>query len=125
MAGVASGLPSTVQAFARTRSIRAASDYVFDATARVGVLVPPFRRGLARGAAAHAAISLLVAEALGLTLPRRRSVAWGAGAGLIIGILSVGVIGRRIPVIAALPRGPQVADNVAFAMVFAAVVDRP
>jgi hypothetical protein len=125
VAGIVSGLPSTAEVLVRTRSIRAAGNYVFDATARIGVLVPPFRPGLVRGAVAHAALSLLVAEAMGETLPSQRSVAWGGAAGLIVGVVTVGMIGRRIPAIRELPLGPQLADNATFGLVFAAIADRP
>jgi hypothetical protein len=118
VASVLSGLPSTVLAG------EAPIAYVLDATSRVGVLVPPFRRGLVRGALAHVAISAAAAEVLARTLPRRRSVVWGALAGLLMGVVNVGIIGRRIPAIAELPLGPQLADNVAFGVVFAAVADR-
>ena len=47
-----------------------------------------------------------------------------AGAGLAMGVINVGVIGRRFPAIAALPLLPQLADNVAFGVLFAVVVDR-
>lgn len=124
VASVLSGAPSTAEALIRTRSVRATIDYVRDATARIGVLVPPFRPGLVRGAVAHGGLSLLVAEALASTLPKRRSVGWGGAAGLIVGLLGVGAVGRRIPAIAELRLGPQLADNVAFGMVFAAVADR-
>jgi hypothetical protein len=124
VAGVLSGAPSTAEVLIRTRSVRAASDYVLDTTSRIGVLVPPYRPGLVRGAVAHGALSILVAEAMGSALPHRRSIAWGGAAGLVVGLLAVGAIGRRIPAIAELPLRPQLADNVAFGVVFAAVVDR-
>lgn len=70
------------------------------------------------------AISAVCGELLARVLPKERSVGWGAVAGLLIGVVNVGVIGRRFPAIRALPLGPQLADNVAFGVVFALVVDR-
>jgi hypothetical protein len=77
-----------------------------------------------RGAIVHLGISVAFGEGLARTLPRRRSVVWGATAGLAIGVINVGVIGRRFPAISALPLIPQLADNVAFGVLFAAVADR-
>jgi hypothetical protein len=87
--------------------------------------VAPGSPGLIRGALAHGVISLAVGGGLGVALPRRRSVAWGAVAGLTIGWVNLAIIARRrYPAIAALPLGPQLADNVAFGAIFAAVADR-
>jgi hypothetical protein len=124
VAAVLSGLPSTTYALVSGRKISAATDYVQDATTRIGVLVPPFRPGFVRGAAAHALISAVAAGGLARMLPRRGSVGWGAVAGLVMGVVNVGIIGRRIPAIAELPLGPQLTDNVAFGVIFAAVADR-
>lgn len=60
---------------------------------------------------------------LAAALPRRWTVAWGAFAGLAIGVLDLGVAARRFPAIAALPRGPQLADHVAFGSIVGAVLD--
>lgn len=124
VAAVLSGVPSTSWALVRS-SPREALRAGREATRTIGTLVPPGRPGLVRGAAAHLAISLAVAEALGRGLPRERSVRWGALAGLGIGWLNLAVIApRAFPALAALPLGPQLADNAAFGAVFAAVVDR-
>jgi hypothetical protein len=42
-----------------------------------------------------------------------------------MGLVGVGVIGRRFPAIRDLPFGLQLADNVAFGVIFAFVADRP
>jgi hypothetical protein len=123
-AAVLSGAPSTLNALLTEGSVHAAAAYVYDATRSIGTLVPPGRPGLARGAIIHAAISATCGELLARTLPARRSAAWGAGAGLAIGVVNVGLIGRRFPAIRALPLIPQLADHVAFGVVFALVVDR-
>ncbi len=67
---------------------------------------------------------MVCGEGLARALPETHSVGWGAAAGLAIGVVNVGVIGRRFPAIRALPLMPQLADNVAFGVVFAVLVDR-
>ncbi len=124
MAALFSGLPSTLYALRSGGSPRYAVRYVYNATCAVGTLVPPGRPGFMRGAIVHLGISVAVGEAFARTLPRRRSVVWGAAAGLAIGAVNVGLIGRRFPAISALPLIPQLADNVAFGVLFAAVADR-
>ena len=98
--------------------------YVRDATCAIGTLVPPGRPGFVRGAIVHLGISVACGEVLARALPERNSVSWGAAAGLAIGVVNVGVIGRRFPAIRALPLVPQLADNLAFGVVFAFIVDR-
>jgi hypothetical protein len=123
-ASIFSGAPSTLNALRTEGSIRSAVRYVYDATCAVGTLVPPGRPSFIRGAIAHVGISVAFGEAFARTLPQRRSVLWGAAAGLAIGVINVGIIGRRFPAIKALPLIPQLADNTAFGVVFAAVADR-
>jgi hypothetical protein len=124
VAAALSGAPSTLEAFRRQRDLRSVVAYLWDATCAVGTLVPPGRPGFIRGALLHVGISVLCGEGLARTMPESHSVIWGAGTGLVIGVINVGVIGRRFPAIAALPLVPQLADNVAFAALFAFVVDR-
>ena len=119
-----SGLPSTLHALVKQRSLRSAAVYLYDATRAVGTLVPPGRRGFGRGVVVHLAISMLCGETLARTLPRDHSAAWGAAAGFVIGVINVGVIGRAFPAISRLPLVPQLADNVMFGTVFAVVLDR-
>ncbi len=119
IASVASGAPSSAYALLRGHDPLRQG---LTATRAIGTLVWPGTPGLVRGALAHGAISLAVGGALGITLPRRRSVACGALAGLAIGWVNLAVIApRRYPAIASLPLGPQLADNVAFGAIFAAV----
>jgi hypothetical protein len=124
IAAVFSGLPSTVHAAIRQRTLRSAAVYVYDTTRAVGTLVPPGRPGFGRGVVVHFAISVLCGVTLARTLPRGQSAAWGAAAGLLIGVINFGVVGRRFPAISRLPLVPQLADNVMFGTVFALVLDR-
>ena len=118
VASVASGVPSSAYALLCGRDPRTQG---LAATRAIGTLVWPGTPGLVRGALAHGAISLVVSGALGVTLPRRHSITLGALAGLAIGWVNLGMIApRRYPVIAALPLGPQLADNAAFGAIFAA-----
>lgn len=123
-AALLSGAPSTLQALRRHRQIRPVVAYIRQATGAVGTLLPPGRPGIVRGAIVHLGISVICGEGLARTLPETHSAGWGAGAGLAIGVINVGVIGRHFPHISALPFVPQLADNVAFGVVFALVVDR-
>ena len=124
MAATFSGLPSTLHALIERGGFRSAAVYVYDTTCAVGTLVPPGRPGFSRGAIVHLGISVACGEALARTLPRDHSVAWGAAAGLAIGVINVGMIGRLFPAISALPVIPQLADNVMFGILFAAVLGR-
>jgi hypothetical protein len=124
LAATFSGLPSTLHALIKQRSLRSAAAYVYDATRAVGTLVPPGRPGFGRGMAVHLAISMLCGETLARTLPSDHSAEWGAAAGGLIGVIGVGVIGRSFPAISRLPLVPQLADNVMFGAVFGLVLDR-
>jgi hypothetical protein len=42
-----------------------------------------------------------------------------------MGLIGVGIIGRRFAAVRALPFGRQLADNVAFGVIFAVVADGP
>jgi hypothetical protein len=125
VASVLSGGPSMVRALAVQRSVAGAARYGLSATRAIGTIMPPGRPGLVRGAVLHGVISVTVAEALGLALPRERSVLLGAVLGFGVGVVNLGVIARRrYPALAALPLGAQLADHAAFGAVFAAVADR-
>lgn len=125
VAALLSGAPSTLVALHRHGAAGPALADLLTATRAAGTLLPPGRPGLLRGSVAHLGISLLCGELLARALPERRSALAGAGAGLGIGIVNLMIIGRRFPQIRALPLGPQLADNVAFGLVFAVVADRP
>ncbi|HEY8216489.1 MAG TPA: hypothetical protein VIH82_05095 [Acidimicrobiia bacterium] len=120
IAAVVSGAPSTIHALASGRS-------PLDAVRAAATLVPGNRARswvgeLAAGLAAHAVISLGWTAVLARVLPRRRAVWWGAVAGVGIAALDLGVVARRVPAIAALPTGSQVADHVVFGAVAGAVL---
>jgi hypothetical protein len=123
-AALLSALPSSLVSLRRHRSLLDATADLLDATRAAGTLIPPGRDGLLAGTAAHFAISAGCGELLARMLPQRRSVIWGAGGGLAIGVVNLVVIGRRFPRIRALPLVPQLADNVAFGIVFALIADR-
>ena len=124
VAALLGGLPSSLGAFRRDRSVRSVAGYLHDTTCAIGTLVPPGRPGFIRGSVAHLGISIICGEVLARTLPQRQPALWGAGAGLAIGVVNVGLIGRRFAAIRALPLLPQLADNAAFGLVFALVLDR-
>lgn len=123
-AALFSGAPSTLEALRRHREIRPVVTDLRQATCAVGMLLPPGRPGFIRGAIIHLGISVICGEGLARTLPETHSAGWGAGAGLTIGVINVGMIGRHFPQIRALPFVPQLADNVAFGVIFALIVDR-
>lgn len=111
--GIVSGAPSTVHALVTGRGVLTA------ARAAGALLGKP---GLGRGLLAHAGTSLGWGALLGVTLPRRYPLAAGALAGLAIAAFDLGIVGRRVPAIAALPQGPQVLDHVLFGMAVGATI---
>lgn len=145
VAGVLSGIPSTLHALLTgadpLAAARAAGNVLLPAGAPAGAL-------LAAGGAAHVVFSLswgtvlavavrrlpglsLAASAAtaGGTPPRSRVLIAGVTAGAAIaavdlGVMAHGRVGRRWPLIRALPVWPQVADHIAFGVVAAAVLRR-
>jgi hypothetical protein len=130
VAAVVSGAPSTLHAVLTGRdplaAARAAGNLVLPAEASPGRL-------LLAGAAVHAVVSLGWGTVLGMALTRRparraacpeSAAAWGALAGLAIAAADLGLVGRRLPLVRALPLLPQVADHLAFGAVTGAVVAR-
>jgi hypothetical protein len=117
VAGAVSGLPSTVAALGDRTSLVAS-------TRAAGSLLGADTLG--RGVLAHSVVSIGWGVVLsGLWRRRTSRSAWavGATAGLAIAALDLGVVARRrYPRIAALDRGPQVVDHVAFGVVAAAVL---
>jgi len=131
-AGIVSGAPSTLDALIRGRdplaSSRAAGALLVGERRAGGALLLDDRRAttvqLAAAIPVHAALSLGWAAVLAAVLPPRREPLWGALAGLPIAALDLGLIGRRLPPIAALPQPPQWADHIAFGLVVGAVLAR-
>jgi len=139
VAGVLSGLPSTVHAWLTGRdplaAARAAGNLLLPADAGPVAL-------LAAGGLAHGVISLGWGTVLAVAVRRtsvlsfrgtppgpRASLAAGAIAGaaiaaLDLGLLAHGPAGRRWPLIRALPVGPQIADHLAFGALAGAVLRR-
>src|SRR4051812_27774704 len=104
VAGVLSGLPSTVLTAARGGNVLESS------LAAGTILLPdnaPRPALLGAGAIAHGALSLGWGVVLARVLPRRPSIISGAVAGLAIAALDLGAVGRRLPRIKALPPVPQ------------------
>jgi hypothetical protein len=116
VAGLLSGLPSTLHALWHKRD-------PFEASVAAGSILLPRERDRARLLAAavpvHVVLSLSWALVLSAVLPRRRPVVEGTIAGVGIAGLDLGVIGRRYPLIRQLQVGPQVADHLAFGIVAA------
>jgi hypothetical protein len=125
-AGVLSGAPSTLHAVLTGRdplaAARAAGNLLLPAKASPGAL-------LLAGSLAHTVLSLgwgtVVAVAVRRTSlpPIAAGLAVGAAiAAVDLGVLAHGPLGRRWPLIRALPVGPQVADHLAFGAVAGAVL---
>lgn len=116
VAAVLSGAPSTTYALATGRD-------PLEAALAAGAIVVGEEASRAKRLAAavpvHLALSLGWTMVLDRVLPARRRALTGAAAGLAIAAVDLGVIGRRIPAIARLPLGPQVADHVAFGLIAA------
>ena len=104
---------------------RGAWRYELRATRAIATVVPPGRPNVVLGAATHMGISIAVGQAMGRLLPPRHSALWGAAGGAAMGFIGAGLIGRRFAAIRQLPFGPQLADNIAFGIIFAIVADRP
>ena len=115
VAGVLSGVPSTVHAVVTRRDVLAS-------TRAAGTLLG--RPSIARGIVAHTAMSLLWTGIIAAVPPARRSVAAGGAAGLVIGAVDLTVARSRFPMIAALPSGPQMLDHAAFGALVAATLGR-
>lgn len=124
VAGVLSGVPSTLYALARRRP-------VLEATRAAGRLAAPEATGvrvLLAAGGVHAALSLGWGVVLSMVLPRGREVLGGAVAGVAIAALDLGagarLIGRRSDAVRRLPQLPQVADHVAFGITAGVVLGR-
>jgi hypothetical protein len=123
-ASLLSAAPSVLSTVQRD-GVREAWGYGLRATRAIATLVPPGRPDLIVGAATHLGISAAFGQALGRFLPLRRSALWGAFCGAAMGLVGAGVVGRRSAAIRALPFSHQLADNIAFGIIFALVADRP
>jgi len=120
-AAVLSGGPSTTVALVR------GDDLLEGARAAGALLLPRERRTLPLLAAAvpvHLALSLGWALALERVLPRGREPLAGLAGGLAIAALDLGLIGRRLPVIRALPQPRQWADHAAYGLAVGVVLAR-
>jgi hypothetical protein len=121
VAGVVSGAPSTLHALVTQgdpleATVAAGSILLRDETRRAALVLA--------AVPVHAALSLGWGVALAAVLPRRQPELWGAVAGLAIATLDLGVVGRKLPRIAALPVVPQVLDHLAYGACVGAVLRR-
>jgi len=126
VAGLLSGAPSTIHA------LLTGGDPLAAARAAGNLLLPADAapaRLLVAGGIAHVALSVGWGTVLAVAV-RRTSLpptAVGLAGGAVIaavdlGLLAHGPIGRRWPLIKALPIGPQVADHLAFGAIAGAVL---
>lgn len=119
VAGLVSGAPSTLHALVTGRDPLAA-------TLAAGSLCLPAEtrpvRLVIAAVPVHLAISVGWGVVLAAVLPRRATAACGALAGLGMAAVDLAIPGRRTERVRALPRGPQVADHVAFGAVAGAVL---
>jgi len=117
VAGAVSGVPSTLAALCRRTSLG-------ESTRAAGSLLGA--PTVVRGALAHGVVSVgwgVVLSGLWRRRTARSAGAVGAAAGMTIAAVDLGIVARRrYPRIAALDRGPQVADHIAFGIVAAAVL---
>src|SRR5262245_35152756 len=95
VAGLLSGVPSTIHALLTRRPLRAT-------VVAAGELLG--RPGIVRGVVAHSLLTIGWTSVLFGLLPRRATVGWGAVAGAAIGVADLAIADRRFPAIAALPR---------------------
>jgi hypothetical protein len=119
VAAVLSGIPSTLHALATGR------DPLEPTLAAGSILIGNDRQRAALAAAAipvHLGVSVGWGVVLSAVLPRLREPLTGALAGVGIHVLDLELAGRRFPRIRALPRGPQLADHVAFGAVVGSVL---
>jgi hypothetical protein len=113
VAGVLSGIPSTVHAAIASRDVLAS-------VRAAGTLLG--RPTIARGLVAHALVTTLWTAVIAAVPLARRTVAHGAAAGVVIGVADLAVAQRRFPAIAALPTFPQLFDHAAFGALVAATL---
>jgi len=113
-AAVLSGIPSGLVAVARGTAPAYARQAVTAIAAIVGLDAQPRPVQWVAAGTVHAAISAGWTVVLAATLPGRRPVIEGLLAGSAIAALDLGVVGRRVPAVAALEPGPQVLDHLAF-----------
>ena len=96
--------------------------------AAAATLLLPASRPVGERRLAGTAIRILVAlnwgAVLSRWLDRRHPVQHGAGAGLALGLFEYGLVGRRRPLVRALPAVPQLLDQVVFGIATGAVLAR-
>jgi hypothetical protein len=118
MAAAFSGLPSTMHALATGRD-------PLEAVYAAGTLLLPgeTRRDRLLLAAVPVHLALSLAWTVVLDRVHIRSAGHGAVAGLAIAAIDLGLIGPRLPRLAALPLVPQLADHAAFGAISGHLLD--
>ena len=126
LAGLLSGIPSTVHAVLTGRDPLAAARAAGNLLLPAGTASPAI---LVAGGLAHVAVSLGWGTVLAVAIRRTSlsplavGVTGGAAIAVIdLGLLAHGPLGRRWPLIRALPVAPQVADHLAFGAIAGAVL---
>ena len=121
IAGVVSGVPSTVHAILTGKD-------PLEATKAAGAMLLPHETNptklILAAIPVHAAISVGWATVLAKTLPRKGTVLWGAVAGAAIAGLDLGLLGGRFPRVRALSVTPQVIDHIVYGAVVGLVLRR-
>src|SRR3954447_8813762 len=119
VAALLSGAPSTAITLARRQSVLDGG--VAAGSVLVGARAPA-PVALAAAVPVHLALSVGWAVVLAAVVPHGRELEGGALGGLAIAALDLVVIGRRFPLIRALPQGRQWADHVAYGLTVGAVL---
>ena len=114
VAGVLSGVPSTIHAVTTGRPL-------LEGARAAGELLG--RPSVGRGLAAHAVVSVWWAAIMSRLVPTRRQIMWSVLIGYLIARLDLDVVApRRYPAITALHRRSQIADHIAFGVLVGAVL---
>jgi hypothetical protein len=119
IAAAVSGAPSTAITLARGESVLESG--VAAGSLLVGTSAPA-PVALAAAVPVHLALSVGWAAVLAAVVPRGREVAGGALGGLAIAALDLELVGRRFPLIRALPQRRQWADHLAYGVTVGTVL---
>lgn len=115
VAGMLSGIPSTVITLARREPL-------LPPVRAAGALVG--RPSVPAGIAVHSAVSLGWTAVMSVFGDRRQRMPAGIGWGLAIATIDLGLIGRHVPAIRSIPQLRQWLDHVAFGAIVTFVLPR-